>query len=58
MILPSDIGPSVYGIPDRTIGALLQSLAKAKGDNIVSTGTHFFYCFFFFFSFFLIDPSL
>jgi hypothetical protein len=41
MILPHDFhtqldGDDVPGIPDRTIGALLTSLAKEKGDNIVS----------------------
>ena len=40
MILPQNYsaeeGSEVYGIPDRTIGALLNDLAKEKGDNIVS----------------------
>ncbi len=40
-ILPVDYncelgGEKVKGIPDRTIGMLLDQLAKAKGDNIVS----------------------
>jgi hypothetical protein len=29
-------GTMVNGIPDRTIGSLLEDLARAKGDNIVS----------------------
>jgi hypothetical protein len=41
MLIPHDFltvvdGSEVYGIPDRTIGALLDRLAKFKGDNIVS----------------------
>lgn len=49
MILPSDYdGLSVYGITDRTIGALLDGLARVQGDNIVSTKKLF--CFFFFIS--------
>jgi len=28
-------GKEIFGIPDRTIGGLLRSLATAKGDNIV-----------------------
>ncbi|KAF8150581.1 peptidase C14, caspase domain-containing protein, partial [Crassisporium funariophilum] len=39
LILPSDYNMStprgaVFGIPDRTIGVLLERLAAAKGDNI------------------------
>ena len=41
MIIPHDFGAivndnEVYGIPDRTIGSLLDRIAKVKGDNIVS----------------------
>lgn len=42
MLVPYDYdetgsdGPKVYGILDRTIGALLDKVAKVKGDNIVS----------------------
>jgi hypothetical protein len=41
MIVPHDFytlvnDKEVYGIPDRTIGSLLDRIAKAKGDNIVS----------------------
>lgn len=41
-ILPCDIktkdnsGSDIHGIPDRTLASLLNGLAKAKGDNIVS----------------------
>ena len=46
MIVPCDVGESkndsqVTGIPDRTIGALLDGLAEAKGDNIVCFGHTF-----------------
>lgn len=39
MIVPCDYGEGeddVDGIPDRTINALLEGLAREKGDNIVS----------------------
>ena len=41
-ICPCDIktkdknGNDIHGIPDRTLASLLNKLAKAKGDNIVS----------------------
>ena len=39
MILPqnysAESGSEVHGIPDRTIGTLLEDLAQEKGDNIV-----------------------
>ena len=39
MILPQNFseeaGSEVYGIPDRTIGRLLDDLAFRQGDNIV-----------------------
>ena len=39
MLIPQDHndieGPKVYGIPDQTIGALINDVAEAKGDNIV-----------------------
>lgn len=40
MLVPHDYlcendGHIVHGIPDRTIGSLLEQIAKAKGDNIV-----------------------
>jgi hypothetical protein len=40
MIVPQDYhtgkeGKRVHGIPDRSIGVLLEKLAEAKGDNIV-----------------------
>lgn len=40
MLIPHDFGTkindrNVYGIPDRTVAALLDSLSKKKGDNIV-----------------------
>ena len=31
----SEFSPVVYPIPDRTLGALINMLAKDKGDNIV-----------------------
>ena len=34
-------GREVYGIPDRTIGVLINRIAKAKGDNIVRPISHF-----------------
>lgn len=38
MIIPQDRNTNqkkpVHGIPDRTIGALINGIAKAKGDNI------------------------
>jgi hypothetical protein len=41
MIAPYDYGvEDVHGIPDRTIAALLNLLAKEKGDNIVRTISH------------------
>ena len=39
MIVPCDYGQGkdeVNGIPDRTINALLEGLAREKGDNIVT----------------------
>lgn len=42
MIIPYDFGTptkqggTVLGVLDRTIGALLEKIAKSKGDNIVS----------------------
>ncbi|TFK52885.1 hypothetical protein OE88DRAFT_1733873 [Heliocybe sulcata] len=39
-VLPHDVGgkdehgEEIFGIPDRTIGALLEGIAKEKGDNI------------------------
>ena len=41
MILPSDFGPFVHGILDRTIGTLLESIASSRGDNIVSAKNSF-----------------
>jgi Caspase domain len=40
MLIPYDFGTeinncNVHGIPDRTVAALLDRLAKEKGDNIV-----------------------
>ena len=41
LLLPHDFlcenekGQKVHGIPDRTLGVLLEHLASAKGDNIV-----------------------
>jgi hypothetical protein len=39
MLIPHDFGTTVngediYGIPDRTIGAMLDRIAREKGDNI------------------------
>jgi hypothetical protein len=51
MILPHDFLPRVsqeeceQGIPDLTIGALLQQIAETKGDNIVCTSFFFFFAF-------------
>jgi hypothetical protein len=40
MLVPQDYrkiieGQKVYGIPDRTIGELVNGIADEKGDNIV-----------------------
>lgn len=39
-LLPYDYNPTgiypIYPIPDRSIGALIEDIAKTKGDNIVS----------------------
>ena len=39
MLIPQDYsdmkGREVHGIPDHTIGALVNDVAEAKGDNIV-----------------------
>jgi hypothetical protein len=45
VIFPFDYGVEVAGstvncIPDKTIAVLLNELAAAKGDNIVSTTTY------------------
>jgi hypothetical protein len=45
LILPQDTGTkmpsgeSIHGIPDRTVAALLDDLAREKGDNIVRLST-------------------
>lgn len=46
MLIPHDYNTKignreVYGIPDRSLNALLTRLAKTKGDNIVSLVAHF-----------------
>jgi len=46
MLIPHDYHTTVenrevFGIPDRSLNALLSRLAKAKGDNIVSQVPHF-----------------